>query len=200
MSDHPIGTKQCTRCGEEKPMSRFNIIKSGKYVGWYYSMCRACQTIKTREWTHRTGKARPMAEAKDSAIYLGVYVAERALSGYFDHIQKMPYGNPGYDFICGRGFKIDVKSSCRIHTANKSDHWNFHTSHNRIADYFLCLAFDNRQSLNPEHIWLVPSEFVVSKESLVITDYPKALKTWSKYERPLDRVIACCAKLSEAMT
>ena len=69
-----------------------------------------------------------MSENKDGAAYLGIYIAERALSGFFDNIQRMPYGNPGYDFICGKGFKIDAKASC-LHTVEGVKHpyhyWTF---------------------------------------------------------------------------
>ena len=130
-----------------------------------------------------------MAEARDCAAFLGVFVAERALSRFFDHIERMPYGNPGYDFICGKGFKIDVKSSCK--QVGRSDGWGFHIRRNCVADYFLCLAFDDRESLRPEHVWLIPGSVLNHLSGIFIAE--SRLVKWSAYEQPLNRVEACCS-------
>jgi hypothetical protein len=107
----------------------------------------------------------------------------------------MPYGNPGYDFLCRRGHKIDVKSSCRRWYSVRGNNytgWNFNIRHNHVADYFLCLAFDNRESLNPEHIWLMPSDVVCGKSSLQINDNETSIERWKEYEKPLEKVVMCC--------
>ena len=127
----------------------------------------------------------------DSSSYLGVYVAEQVLSKIFKNVEKMPYGNSGYDFICGKGCKIDVKSSCKHKFEKKSDGWTFAIRYNRIPDYFLCLTFDNRTTLNPEHIWLIPGNDVNNKGGISISE--STLYKWSKYElNKLDDIIKCC--------
>ena len=150
------------------------------------------------ERAHRLGINRPMSIAKDTPIYLGVHIAERALSKFFDNIVRMPNGNPGYDFICGKGFKIDVKSSV-LHKdkrdGNRSPFWKFSTRRNTVADYFLCLGFDNREALTPMHVWLIPGEFVNKKMLFQITNAPDILNNFLGYEQPIDRVISCCAQL-----
>lgn len=137
---------------------------------------------------------RPMESAKDCSMYLGIYIAERALSKFFDHIERMPINNPGFDFICGRGFKIDAKSSTMHNYKNTRGYkrWEFHIKRNMIADYFLCLAFDDRENLTPMHVWLIPGDVVGTKKNLQISNSPVSLAKWSQYERPLDRVLACC--------
>lgn len=122
------------------------------------------------------------------ASYLGVYVAERLLSKIFKNVERMPYGHPGYDFICGKGYKVDVKGGCLGN--NTPDRWLFKINKNQIADYFLCLAFDNRYDLNPIHVWLIPCEVLNNKVCTSISKYQT--DRWSEYEQPLDKVLKCC--------
>lgn len=128
---------------------------------------------------------------KDCPAYLGCTIAETVLSHVFKNVEIMPIQNPGFDFICGKGFKIDVKSSCRYKRKKRQDSWRFNIRYNMTADYFLCLAFDNRQDLNPEHIWLIPSVNVNDKSGITITE--SKLNNWSKYElHRLNDIITYC--------
>jgi len=129
---------------------------------------------------------------KKCATFLGVHVAERVLSKIFQNVIRMPYRNPGYDFLCSKGFKIDVKSATKMKTQNS---WHFNTNKNLIADYFLVLAFDNRQNLTPEHLWLIPAGILNEKMSTSIS--PSSLDKWSEYEldSKLNDVIVCCTTL-----
>jgi len=118
--------------------------------------------------------------AKDNptcASYLGVYVAERVLSKVFADVVTMPPCNPGYDFICNGGKKIDVKSACIQYDRNR---WSFGIKRNCIADYFLCVAFDNRVNLEPQHIWLIPGEKIKCFSILAIP--MGATHRWAQYE------------------
>lgn len=144
---------------------------------------------RRRNRAHANGLQRPLRESTDLPAYLGD-VAERALMKFFNRIERMPYGNPGFDFICGRGFKIDVKSSCRYHRSNWSDSWAFGINYNKDADYFLCLAFDERETLNPEHVWLIPGVDVNYRKGIGISE--SRLSRWAKYERPLEKVLSGC--------
>jgi hypothetical protein len=131
-----------------------------------------------------------MNENKECAAYLGIYIAERALSKFFDNIIRMPMHNPGYDFLCGKGFKIDCKSACISIREKHSDSWKFMIRYNKTPDHFLCLAFQDRDSLEPKHVWLIPGSKINSKNSIRITE--GSFSEWTKYERPIDRVIKCC--------
>lgn len=102
----------------------------------------------------------------------------------------MRMGNPGYDFVCSRGYKIDVKSST-LH----DERWQFDIKQNKIADFFLCMAFDTREDLKPMHLWLIPGNTVNSQK--YITTGKNSVKKWSQWERPLDDVSACCNKLKD---
>lgn len=184
-------TKICTRCHNNKLTSEFrsNVMAHDKLAYW----CIECQREVGRTRSHRKG-ARPMAQARDCALYLGVVVAERVLSTFFNNITRMRNGNPGYDFLCGRGFKIDAKSSC-LKASHGTPSWGFHIAKNKIADYFLCLAFDSRESLEPQHVWLIPGKVVNNLTGIYISRTNRSLSKWHAYEKPLDKVIECCSEM-----
>lgn len=125
-------------------------------------------------------------------MFLGVDVAEHVLSKVFENVERMPYGHSGFDFICNRGKKIDVKSSClRVRNSqNRSDRWEFNTKFNDIADYFLCIAFDNREDLNPIFLWLIPGGMVqhLARIYISITTTNK----WDQYQLNINDVIHVC--------
>ncbi len=142
---------------------------------------------------------------KECASFLGDHVAERVLSYVYKDVQRMPYGNKGYDFICNKGFKIDVKSSCLNLYRNN---YTFAIRCNVMADYFLLIGFDNRNDLNPQHIWLIKSDEIMTPfigvganrklsflNALVIPVLK--LSKFSKYELSdkLKDVISCCDEL-----
>lgn len=123
---------------------------------------------------------------RSCAQFLGIHIAEKILSKIFNHIEVMPVNNQGYDFICNKGKKIDVKSATIC-----DDRWGFHIRRNAIADYFLCLAFDNRDDLNPIHIWLIPSNVVNYKTNAVVS--LSTINKWAAYEiDKLNQAIGCC--------
>ena len=88
-----------------------------------------------------------------------------------------------------------MKSRCREIQNNGVGRWCFTIKKNKVANYFICIAFDDRKTLNPVYLWLIPGDLVNEKTSLSITDSPRSLTKWSKYERPLDNVLECCNKL-----
>jgi hypothetical protein len=122
---------------------------------------------------------------RDCSLFLGVHVAEGVLRHVFKNVEVMPHGNIGYDFICNHGKKIDVKSSC-----HKDNGWMFHIRHNIVADYFLCLAFDNREDLTPLGIWLLPGAEFAHLDGARIT--PNKFNKWDEYKLDIERVITCC--------
>lgn len=204
-----MNTKRCPKCKQVKPLSEFGVYRTGKYrAGNPRCQCRQCEREASNAWNrshpgasvawrHRTGNMRPMDTAKDCPMYLGVYIAERALSKFFDNIERMPANNPGYDFVCGKGFKIDVKSSCLLNKENKNPRWQFTIRHNTVADYFLCLGFDDRTSLEPMHVWLIPGRRINCMKGMSITNSPNVITKWEQYERPLDRLVACCDEMKQ---
>ena len=136
-----------------------------------------------------------MNENRACSQFLGVYVAEQVLSHVFKNVEQMLINTPGYDFICGKGYKVDVKSSCRSSCGTFADRWIFHIDKNQIADYFLMAAFDNRNDLNPEHIWLIPSGEINDHVSISVSE--STLHKWEQYEIGIDEVVLCCDEIKE---
>lgn len=216
-------TKVCCGCGLEKTLDEFYQDKRHAYGRG--ALCRKCvkkynvdyyKKNRTRVLAHSAeqrrlngsainarqkevlylkGKCMPMDKNRECPVFLGVYVAETVLSGFFGHVKRMPYANPGYDFICGKGFKIDVKSSCYRVRAQRRNSWKFGIDQNAVADYFLCIGFDDRKSLNPLHVWLIPGNLINKKQSISIVDSESSLLKWKEFERPIDRVVSCCDKM-----
>ena len=128
---------------------------------------------------------------KNCPNYLGVTIAEQLLAKVFNNVEVMPHNNPGFDFKCNQGYMIDVKSATKEKNRNKNI-WAFDINYNKIADYFLCLAFDNRKNLNPMHIWLIPSRKINHLSTLRLSE--STLNKWFQCELTdkLDKVILCC--------
>lgn len=149
--------KRCSNCGQIKSLSLF--YKRTDRKNGYKSECIDC-ILEKRESYRRSKGIKPFYENKDCSMYLGD-LAERALSHYFKNIIRMPLCNRDYDYICGKGLKINVKASTRHNrNAKNLEGWQFEIKHNCVADYFLCSAFDSRKSLNPEHVWLIPGKVI----------------------------------------
>jgi len=141
---------------------------------------------------------------KKCSMFLGCHVAERVLGYVFKNVERMSFNNPGYDFICNKGKKIDVKSTCLY-----NNHYIFIINYNKIADYFLCIGFDNRENLNPQHIWLINSndfyfhktykklDYRQFKDTSNICIHLSKLEDYSKYELTdkLKETIECCTEL-----
>ena len=180
---------KCSKCGISKSLDDFRLDKD--FVP--HRKCVSCEDEYTRNYNIARGHI-PMDLNPKCALYLGVHVAERVLVDEFKELERMPNNNPGYDYICGKGFKIDVKSASGRILAMKNDYlsWVYNIKGNHRADYFLCLAFGSRQDLNPVHLWLIPAKLVNSKMMLTIRGSQEDLTKWSAYERPLDGVIARC--------
>ena len=71
--------------------------------------------------------------------------------------------------------------------------WMFHVKKNTVADFFLCIAFDNRESLTPLHLWLIPSNEVKDREMIGIG--PNTLHKWDKYKQDISKTLQCCDEM-----
>ena len=200
---HGHGTSQiyrphvCRVCGEDLDDDNWypSMQKTGRYICKECSkeqdrLCRKNNSEKRKSANaiyRRNNGGLPMSENKECAVYLGVHVVERVLRNVFNNVVRMPYGHPGYDFICNRDKRIDSKSACALKNRNG---WAFAIRRNTIADYFICVAFDNREDLNPLHIWLIPGDVLNHLKHASI--FQSTLHKWEKYERDINEVITCC--------
>jgi hypothetical protein len=153
--------------------------------------CMECK----RESTRKLYGNRPMTENRNCSSWLGIHIAERALSKFFKHIVRTPSQSSGGDFRCDRNYLIDVKCACLHFRKGKSPRWFMGIKHNTNADHFLFLLFDDRTNLTPMHVMLVPGSVVNNRSSISITNTPRGLERWSQYEKPLNKVICCCEQM-----
>ena len=198
----PDGMKRCNQCKDIKLISEFGPRIKNK--DGRSSVCRVCRRQACAESKHRLGHTKPMKESPQCSQFLGVCVAERVIRhcGMFNIITKAPNNTPGYDFVCGRGYKIDVKSACRTFAIRNGNSltpwWTFHIDHNKIADWFVTIAFDDRVHLTPLHAWMIPGDVINHLVCLTITESERSLVKWEQYERPLDQIESCCDVLRKS--
>ena len=148
---------------------------------------------KNTEAYDRRQKSLPFNENKECSQYLGVHVAERVLSNVFKDVEMMPMNNPGYDFVCNKGKRVDVKSSC----LRADGRWMFNIYKNVCPDYFLCMVFDDIESLNVLHAWLLPGKVCNHLASIAIS--PTSISKWSMYEIDATKISNCCEKMKNGM-
>ena len=153
-------------------------------------------TERVREYRHNTGRQAPMQDNPDCSAWFGSFIAENYIIGTFEDPVKMPYGNPGYDWICKQGQKIDSKARCLEYKGIGWSGWKFLIKYNNIADYFILSAWDNRDSLNPLHVWIFHKNDMVRKgrgccsgrvkfwkrDMFSITNTPEKLKEFAQFE------------------
>ena len=165
----------CESCGEDKKHEAHGLCQrcyskqyrklyrdthideiKRKYKLYYEANREKINAANRERWYINGGK--PMCINKSCPVFLGVHIAEQILSNVFKDVETMPYGNAGFDFICNKGKKIDVKSACVSKHGFHKGSWSFGIRKNQTADFFLCLVFDNREDLTPLHMWLIPGE------------------------------------------
>ena len=188
-------TRYCRVCGDE--LTDENWYPSFRKRG--DRICKYCKREQVRlrrkknpekaraMWTRQSRNRGhlPMSENKDSADYLGVYVNERLIRLHFKEIEVFPYGNPGFDFICNKGMKVDAKSACL-----SNGHWLFNIRRNTEADYFLCVAYDDREHLNIMHVWMIPGHVINHFTGISIS--PSTIHKWDKYIYDIEGFSSCC--------
>lgn len=144
-----------------------------------------CYEEYEKVWVYYPGMPNPIKEDRSNSRFLGVYISENGVADIYKGSQKMPYYNPGYDIICPKGYKIDVKASA----LNPYNTFKFHINKNMIADYFVLVGFNNIIDLRPLHLWVIKSgddvrgHIMNDINSLTITNEPRFLGAFSKYER-----------------
>lgn len=181
----------CCMCKQYLPISEFH--RSTTVSTGLQTHCKSCGRNNLSSWRHKTGRQTPYNKKRTCSMYLGVHIAERLLSLVFVGVTKMPMNNSGYDFVCGKGFKVDVKSSTlKKRSGLGNNFWMFTIDRNRIPDYFAFIAFNDRVHLTPLHFWIVPEHIVNGKTGVSITNSQEVLLKWKQYEKPINKLIESC--------
>ena len=206
-------THQCRKCGTI--LNDGNWAPS--FQEKYDYICKSCMLEVGRSWRERNPekkmvadrrrrkehpeKARlkseidnrrrgvlPLNENTACSSFLGIHVAEGLLYRVFNDVEVMPMNNVGYDFTCNKGM-IDCNISCQRNDRRWVS-WKFNIRRNVVADYFICLALDNRNDMNLLHIWLLPgNEF---NHLQVASISQGTVRKWDAYRINVEKVSACC--------
>lgn len=142
-----------------------------------------CYEEYAKVWKYYPGMINPLTENRSTKNFIG-YIAECGMSKIFDNVMRMPHSNPGYDFICSKGQKIDVKGAI----LNQHNQFSFHIRHNHIADYFLLIGFNDILELEPLLILLIKSGEIIQELSvndrhmLHIPNTDRYIEELKKYE------------------
>lgn len=213
--------KTCSVCGKVKPFNEFRKDEYGKngkkarclecereYDRIYYREHVEERKEKSRRYyqghkeeakeyqRQRLGR-QSMYENKSCSQYLGIVIAERLCRHLFKDVEVMPNNHSGYDIICNKGKKIDVKARC-IDYANNGNNprWKFDIYRNTTADYFIFVAFDNRTDLNLLYLWMIPGKEINENASKSIS--PSTIHKWNKWKRDIDDAQLCCAEIKKS--
>jgi hypothetical protein len=154
-------------------------------LNWYESFSRHCN-YTCKKCHSKRNKTNTMYTNRSCASYLGVVIAEQYVSDTFDYTEHCNPTNPKYDFVFPDDKLINVKSSCLRHRKGHSDSWMFFINRNDEVDSFICLGFDNRNDLNLEHVWMIPSGEISHLSTLAIS--VNNLNKYSKYELDIDNM------------
>lgn len=138
------------------------------------------------------------------ATYTGIYIAEQLLSKAFNTMKKMKPNDP-YDFICGKGLKIDSKCSV-LRSNHGNPQWRFNIYKNKYPDMFCLIALDNTSedivvNPKPKYVWLLPGDTILDDRPIndrtVFSVSPTTISKLEQYRRTdmEGRIIKCCDKL-----
>ncbi len=144
---------------------------------------------RDKDWRYDTLRSGSMIENEECASYFGVYIAERYVRELFEDPIPMPINNPGFDWICKKGFKIGHKARC-LEECTGSIRWIFDIKYNNMADYFILSGWKDRTSLKPMYVWMIDRNEIIRGrkfwriERFNITYKQEYLLEFKKYELP----------------
>lgn len=144
-----------------------------------------CYGEYEKVWTYYPEMPSPIKENRKDPRFLGIYIAENGIAKIYEGSQRMKYYNPGYDIVCPKGYKIDIKATA----LNAYNTFSFIINNNMIADYFVMVAFNNIIDLEPLHLWIINGDEDINGcpirklGRLTIPNEPKYLEIYQKYER-----------------
>jgi len=161
------------------------------------------ERIKESRWNK--GISSPASENEDCNTYFGIYIAENYVMKTFEDPIKAPPNNPGFDWLCKNGKKIEHKAACLIFDKYGNSKFHFPIEYNNIADYFILSGWNNREDLEPMYIWMYYKDDIVRgrkfwrRDSFPITNKPKYLEKLKEYEikDKLDKLKELCNRKND---
>lgn len=117
--ERKIRAKMAKNAGFDN-VSRYNHMmheKTAKNAGFNSTSEYGREQMRNWRWDNGTV---PMSENEECASYFGVYIAERYVRELFEDPIPMPVNNPGFDWICKKGKRIQNKARCLEYQINIS--------------------------------------------------------------------------------
>ena len=187
--------KKCRICGDDLVVGenwRLSMRKSYNYI------CKTCHNKRSRIWlrsyrermlldgitNNRISGRNLVSNNRSGVSYMGICVAGDLLRRCYKHVQAVVNNKYAYKFVCDHDKFIDVKSSC----LGKNWMWLFSTRRNTVVDFFICVAFDDRDDPNVMHVWMIPGEKLNPFMSASIS--PSSVDKWSEYEQDIDEILS----------
>ena len=194
-------TKTCTVCYTKKSLDEFYKDKSSK--DGKRSICKECNKEKCKDYYYHGGGRekqgwKSMYKNKSSPQFIGIVVAERLIKHLFNDFEMMPPNFPGYDAVCNKGKKINIKASTAHMQQNKNSvtsTWLFAIRKNKVPDFYLLMAFDDTIDLNPLNVWLVRGSEINNQTGVRISS--STIHKWDKWKMDLNDARMCCDLMKE---
>ncbi|MCK4666899.1 hypothetical protein KAU33_09130 [Candidatus Dependentiae bacterium] len=190
--------KKCVNKNTGKYRKEHRKVLAGKSRKYYWNhreeISKQCKKRYENGGRQKAGY-QSMYENKLCSSYLGVVIGERLCRHLFNDVEVMPNGNPGFDIICSKNKKIDVKTSSTRSKKGKNPCWGFEINLNKTADFFILVAFDNRTDLNPLHIWMIPGHEINYRTGKSIS--LSTIHKWDKWKRDIKEAQQCCREIKE---
>lgn len=182
-----------------------------------------------RQYRWNKGISEPMEFNESCPSYFGVSFGEelfrRFLLTIFEHVKKTGYIDKGIDFICkspkyefvdkhlqfklerDKEYSMQLKVRRLQSVSMGNDNFHFPINYNHIPDYFILVGFNNREDLNPAHIWLIYKDDIIRgrkfwrRNSFSVVNVPQHIIEFEKYELKdeLEIINKLCNQLKEEM-
>jgi len=201
-----IGYEIITKTGTNKLLKEWAVRKGFNSYEEYLDIMAigrgfTCYEEYTKVWEYYPGMPDPIKENRKDARFIGIYIAENSVSKLFEDTKQMRYGNPGYDIICKKGYKIEVKAA----TLARNNTLSFHLGKNKIADYFILIGFNNIIELKPLYLWIIKSDEIIRGsrlkdiDVLSISNETELVKPFRKYNKidKLEKLKEICKGFNE---
>lgn len=163
---------------------------------------------RTKYWAYNTGRDIPLEFNEDCSSWFGEFT-ERLMIHYYPGAKKMPYGNPGFDYLWvdkeRKEVTINNKGRC-LTCCDWSPYLSFGIRWNNKAKKFILSGWNNRNDLNLLIAWEFGKDDLVRKgygknapkvefwkrDKFVVTYTPEGIEQFEDYQIDIDWLEELC--------